>query len=274
MSDKEKSIRRRQFLQTTVAATAGASALTTFSQQSTADEHPVPTKRDYFELRIHRVSSAEKAKIVAAYLKNALVPALNRQGMDIVGVFQPIDEEQFDFYTLITYPSLEMFGMVNGELERDQGYQKAAAEYFAQPLKDPSFVRIESRLMKSFAGLPVLQLPSQSKEKAPRIFELRIYESHNEHAARRKVEMFNKGEIKVMQDVEMAPVFFGETLISSDVPNLTYMLSADDAEAHKKHWDAFKVHPEWQKMKGLERYKGTVSKIRSVMLKPTSFSHI
>ena len=86
--------------------------------------------------------------------------------------------------------------------------------------------------------------------------------------------MFNSGEIDIMRDVKLGPVFFGETLISSDVPNLTYMLSADNEAEHKKHWDAFRVHPEWQRMKNLAKYRDTVSKITSVMLKPTTYSQI
>ena len=62
---------------------------------------------------------------------------------------------------------------------------------------------------------------------------LRIHESHNKDKARRKVAMFNDGEINIMREVKLAPVFYGETLISNDVPNLTYMLSGADLETHQ-----------------------------------------
>ncbi|MFT5522952.1 MAG: hypothetical protein ACI9HK_000896 [Pirellulaceae bacterium] len=278
MTERDNSTGRRQFLTASLAASIAASVaapiLPTMSSLVSAKEHPVPSTQQYFEIRIHRVETEEKGKIVGRYLEKALVPALHRQGVERVGVFQPIEEGSFDYYTLITYPAIQMLAAVNDELEMNEAYQKAAAEYFAQPLKDPSFRRVESRLMKAFAGMPTLELPSPTKEKSARILELRIYESPHEKAARLKVEMFNKGEIAIMRDVQLAPVFFGETLISNDVPNLTYMLSAEDSEAHKEHWAAFRVHPEWLRMKKLERYQDTVSKIHSVMLKPTSFSQI
>ncbi len=88
------------------------------------------------------------------------------------------------------------------------------------------------------------------------------------------VAMFNNGEIELMREVEMAPVFFGETLIGPNVPNLIYMLSADNMESHKAHWKAFLAHPTWERMKAMEKYKDTVSKIKNWFLKPTSYSQM
>jgi len=128
--------------------------------------------------------------------------------------------------------------------------------------------------MKAFAGMPEIELPAMTAEGQPRIFEARLYESHTEHHAALKVDMFNQGEIQIMRDTEMAPVFYGETLIGPRVPNLFYMLSATDDAAHKKHWKAFLAHPEWKRMKGLEKYKDTVSKIDNWFLRPLGFSQI
>ena len=86
--------------------------------------------------------------------------------------------------------------------------------------------------------------------------------------------MFNAGEIQVMRDVKLAPVFYGETLVSNDLPNLTYMLSGENREAHKQHFADFLKHPEWDRLKRIEKYKGTVSKITSVFYKPTSWSQL
>jgi len=103
---------------------------------------------------------------------------------------------------------------------------------------------------------------------------LRIYESPNEDKARLKVEMFNEGEMDIMREVKLGPVFYGETLISGDVPNLTYMLSGDNLESHQEHWKGFIGHPEWDRIKKIKRYAGTVSKVTNVMLAPTKYSDI
>ena len=44
--------------------------------------------------------------------------------------------------------------------------------------------------------------------KRPRLFNLRIYESHNERAAATKIHMFENGEIEIFKKVGLTPVFF------------------------------------------------------------------
>ena len=76
-----------------------------------------------------------------------------------------------------------------------------------------------------------------------RLFELRIYESHSRKAHLKKVEMFNRSEISIFRRVGLHPVFFGQTLIGGRLPNLTYMLGFENAEARDKGWSAFGADP-------------------------------
>src|SRR5207244_11692593 len=138
----------------------------------------------------------------------------------------------------------------------------------------PGFERIDSWFLLAFSGMPKIEQPPYSREKKARIFELRTYESHSEIKALKKVAMFNSGEIDVMREVGLAPVLYGQALIGRDLPHLTYMLSAEDREAHKNHWGAFGKHPTWKKMDADPQYKDTVSKITSRFLAPTSYSQI
>jgi len=231
--------------------------------------------QEFYEIRIYRNTDEAKGKLVEGYLENALIPALSRLEITRVGAFAPFgDDATADVYLLIPYASLEQRSELNDQLADDAEYQKASAEFFTHEPKDPPYLRIESRLMKAFAGMPVIEQPEYSKSRSERLFELRIYESDNDYLARKKVKMFNEGEIEVMRDSKLGPIFFGETLVSNDAPNLTYMLSAENIEAHKAHWKTFIGHPEWLKMKVLEEYKDTVSKITKVMLKPLSCSQL
>ena len=233
-------------------------------------------EQQFYELRVYRNSNADKQAAVVNYLDGALVPALNRMGVKTVGVFIPTSGKPevplTDVYVLIPFSDLSQFANSGGVLAADETYTAAASEFMAASPKDPAYVRLESRLMRAFSGMPVLEVPNGDSEN--RLLELRIYESHNTQKARLKVEMFNDGEIDVMKDVKLGPVFFGETLISNDVPNLTYMLSAPSEEAHGEHWGGFGKHPRWQVLKKMEKYKGTVSKIRSIKLKPAACSQI
>ena len=63
---------------------------------------------------------------------------------------------------------------------------------------DPVYLRIESSLMVPMEGLPKLEKGDSSK---PRLFNLRTYESHNERASKKKIEMFNKGELAIFRRV-------------------------------------------------------------------------
>lgn len=257
---------RRQFLTGTMGA---AVALGLGNSVSAAD---AKQKQQYYELRTYRIAGADNQKIVSDYLKQALLPALNRAGISQVGVFQEIDhQEDYSLYVLIPFQSLEQLASLNDKLEVDAAYQKAAKSYFALPKEEAPYSRCESRLMKAFKGMPVLEAPAG---KGPHLFELRTYESQNAGLARLKVDMFNSGEIDIMRDVKLAPVFYGEMLIGDDVPNLTYMLSAPSQDEHKKHWEGFLKHPEWDRMKKMDKYKGTVSKIKKWFLEPLPYSEI
>lgn len=108
----------------------------------------------------------------------------------------------------------------------------------------------------------------------PRIFELRIYERHNHERARRKIEMFDRGEIDIFRDVDRTPVFFGETLAGDRMPNLTYMVVFEDMEYRNEVGEAFGRHPGWQEMREDPYYADTVSNISSIMLRPTGYSQI
>ena len=124
--------------------------------------------------------------------------------------------------------------------------------------------------MRAFTGVPTVQIPRTGE----RIFELRVYESHNELKAQLKIEMFNVAELAIFKKVGLDPVFFGETLVGANLPNLTYMLGYKDMEEHDRAWKAFLEDPDWIVLKDQERYRDTVSKIINRFLKPTGYSQI
>lgn len=135
---------------------------------------------------------------------------------------------------------------------------------------DAAYTRITSSFMRAFDGKPKLEIPLKGK----RIFELREYQSHNELKALLKVQMFNEGEIAIFNATGLKSVFFGQTLIGPDIPNLTYMLVYENQEIRGKNWQAFLKHPNWDRMKNMEIYKDTVSKIVARFLDPAPYSQV
>ncbi|MBS0205325.1 MAG: NIPSNAP family protein [Planctomycetes bacterium] len=259
---------RRTFLQTTLAA-GGIAAIPTLTNAQDATTGPV---REFFELRTYLLKPG-KQPLLDAYLRDALIPALNRSGIKQVGVFTETPAPETPaVYLLIAYHSLDQMTAAAASLETDAVYLKAAAEYLAIPATDAVYDRIESSLLHAFETMPTLESP----DKRGRLFNLRIYESHNEAASKKKIEMFNKGEIAIFRRTGLTPVLFGEAILGTRIPNLTYLLAFDDDTARTEAWNKFRVDPEWLKLKSIPEYedKRIVSKITNKLLKPTDYSQI
>lgn len=252
------SLDRRSFL-------AGSAAL---PAALSASPSPQADRREWYALRRYRLGSAEGRASLLAHMEGALLPALSRAGLDRVGVFQSAEDKgDHDLHVLLPSSSLEGLATLDEQLAADGEYVEATRAWSAGPAV---YTRIESRLLHAFVSIPVIESPGE----AASYFELRVYESKNVDAARRKVLMFDEGETQLMRDVGLGPVFFGATRIGHDAPNLTYMLAAESAEAHKEHWKAFLAHPEWDRIKVLPQYADTVSKISNWFLKRAACSQL
>ncbi len=266
-------MKRREFLTTTLTLSTltglSSASLNAAAAQSTGG------KQEYYELRAYRLKSGAGCDLLEGYLEKAAIPAWNRVGIKSVGVFKEKEpKDARSIFVLIPYTSLETFTTAAVRLSSDPEYQRAGAEYLQLPKSNPAFERIDSWLLLAFAGMPKMELPAYSRERKPRLFDLRTYESHSEAKAIKKVEMFNSGEIDVMHEVGLAPIFYGQALIGPNLPHLTYMTSGENEELHKKHWDGFSKHPTWTKLKDDPQYADTVSNISKWILEPTAYSQI
>ena len=267
-------LNRRDFLKTSLAASATA-ALAAMPSSARAAGAPGASGQ-YFELRAYRLRAGASHALLDSYLEKAFIPALNARGVEAVGVFtEPDAKDGPAVWVLIPHPSLASVGSIDATINVDPAVQAAGADYLSSPTKEqPAFDRIDSWLLLPFSGLPKLAVPALAREGKPRIFEMRTYESFSELKALKKVAMFNAGEIGVMQEVNLSPVFYGQALLGRDLPHLTYMLCSADMAAHKKNWNAFLAHPVWIGLKNDPQYADTVQKITSRFLVPAAFSQI
>jgi hypothetical protein len=267
-------LNRRDFLKTSLAASATA-AVAGMALPAKAAETPADGG-EYYELRAYRQRPGASHALLDSYLEKAFIPAVNARGVAAVGVFTEADAKDGPaVWVLIPHPSLESVSAITASLNADPAVQAAGKDYLSSPTKDqPAFDRIDSWLLLPFAGLPKLAVPALAREGKPRIFEMRTYESYSEEKALKKVAMFNAGEIGVMKDVHLSPVFYGQALVGRDLPHLTYMLCSADMDAHKKNWNAFLAHPVWIGLKNDPQYADTVQKITSRFLVPAAYSQI
>ncbi len=267
-------MKRRDFVSTSLAA---ASALGLAQAPVSAADNAIGIGQEFYELRTYTLKPGVEPNNLHNFLRDAAIPAWNRLGSRSIGVFSPRDAAESPMlYVLIPHASLEAFATAPSRLAADADYLTAGAAYLDLPAADAAYVRFESSLLRAFAGMPRLVLPPFSAEKKARLFELRTYESHSEKAALKKIEMFNQGEIEIMRRAALGPVFFGEMIIGTRLPNLTYLLSAESAELHKQHWSAFVGDAEWKKISAIPEYANSkiISKITSKFLVPTPYSQI
>ena len=269
VTSKEKSkMNRREFLTTTsVASMAGMSSLASGADAGAGGQ-------EYFEFRQYHLPTGSKKNQVGNFLREVGIPAMNRIGIGPVGVFQakygPSDPT---LYVMLVHKSLDSVVDSASRLMADEKFRDC--DFVNASLSDPGYVRVRSSLMVAFKDMPKLAVPKQKTEDKSRIFELRTYESHSIKASKKKIEMFNEGgEIRVFKKTGLAPVFFGETIVGPQMPNLTYMLVFDDLTHRDAMWKVFGADPEWKKLRSDPQYRDTVSNITDIILTPTRYSQI
>jgi hypothetical protein len=229
----------------------------------------VRKNNEVYEFRVYHMR--RNLNPLENYFSKALIPALNRLGVKNVGVFTEVSKNEPPIvYALIPYKSFEDFGRINLALRTDKEFLQAKAEYDQIPLERMVYERYDSSLMLAFDGMPQMMVPA----KKPRLFELRIYEGYSEDAVKRKVKMFNEGEIDIFKKVKINGVFFGENITGKGLPCLTYLSVYDDMAARDQAWKEFLAHPDWVTMSKLPEYANTVSRIHRIFLEPTSYSQV
>jgi NIPSNAP len=265
---------RRQFLKTTALTASSSAALSQgFARAAEASDTP----REFYELRLYHLRRGPKQRLFDDFYREAAIPAMNRIGLGPIGVFSvSIGPDSPTMYVLIPHKTIESFATATDRVRADPEYRKAGADFINATAGDPSYVRVESSLMKAFEGMPKLETPAAAGQRRPRLFELRTYESHSKSANKKKIEMFNTGEIAIFRRNGLRPVFFGETLIGTKMPNLTYLLAFDNMAEHDKTWSAFGSDPEWRKLSSTPGYTDAeiVCNISNMFLRPASYSQV
>jgi hypothetical protein len=235
--------------------------------------------RELIEVKTYVCSSVAKRDALLTVFDEALVPALNRQGIGKVGVFWSNGEVNdgnaaYETSVLVVVPHPDAASLLDGDrrLLADADYVKAASVLFGAPMADPLYDSCSSSLLRGFATCPQVRRVTGSPE---RVFQLRIYNSYTIERNVRKIAMFEQGgEIGVFRACGMDPVFFGQALAGDRLANLTYMLGFADKAAKDAGWKKFRDHPDWLKLKADPQYKDTANKITNIVLRPSKNSQL
>jgi hypothetical protein len=276
----EAIMKRRQFLAASLATSAVTSLpITSLAQTREPGESSTLRSGQFYQLRRYHLLSGPQLKLTENYFA-ALLPAIARLGLGPLGAFSlNIGQETPAYYLLIAGSSLQTLAELDLHLAQDDEFLEHAQSFWNATAAAPAFQRVEISLLAAFAGWPKITPPANPDPANPRfkrIFQLRTYESPSNGEHVRKVEMFHAGEFDIFRNAGFHPVFFGDTLIGSRMPNLTYMLSfADMAELEAK-WDVFRNHPAWKKLQADPRFAfdQIVTNITNLILSPLDCSQI
>ena len=267
-------MKRRTFL--SAGAALGMAPVLGMSGLSENFEPSQTPKLQYFEWIRYHLPLGSRQRFVETYYREVAIPALNKAGINNVGVFNVRHGINAPtLHVIIPHPSLESIVALNDRLLNDQSFVQAGERVLKAPLSEMAFVSMEKTIMRAFTHLPEIVVPTQKKENKARIFQVRTYEAPSLEASKRKIHMFNEGgEIEIFKQTGLQPVLFGETIAGDRMPNLVYILAFDDFADMDKAWDTFRVAPAWKELSANPYYNDTVSRINDWIWTPASCSQI
>ena len=268
---------RRTFLASSLAAStlSLATAGDLLAQTGSTADTSAP---EYIDLRRYHLASGPGLKLTNDFFASALIPALNRLGIGPVGAFSVyFGPDSPSYYLLMPSSKLETLVTADLELAKDDSFMKAAAPFWDAPAATPPYIRIESSLLRAFPGYPKVTPPASAATKGKRIYHLRQYQSPTNMDHVRKVEMFDSGEFGIFAKAGATGVFYADTLVGPNLPNLTYMLSFPDMTSLEADWEKFGADPDWKKLSADPRFNlnpPTVSNVTSLVLRPLGCSQV
>jgi hypothetical protein len=224
----------------------------------TAQTRPSILELRYFYLRNTTGNMPAKA---TEFLKSNDMPASQKAGAQAIGYFSSNLAPEAPFLlALRSWESIAAFEQALDKLNSAAGPQ-------------PEFVRMERHLLRSFSGMPRVAVAAPEKG---RLFELRTYESDTDASLRKKVGMFNDGEIAIFRKTGLEPVFFGEMISGRRQPCLVYLLAYESLTAREANWNKFLADPDWQKLRATPGLSDgeIVSNISASFLRGLPFSPI
>ena len=158
-------------------------------------------KREFYEIKIYTISNPAQEQVLDAYLKDAYIPAMHRQGIKTIGVFKPrstTEDAGKKVYVFTPLKSQSHILAIAKKLDADATYQNAGSAYINAKFDNKPYDRFESIILLAFSEAPQMMLPNLNGPKSDRVYELRSYEGPTEKYYLNKVKMFNTGgEVKL-----------------------------------------------------------------------------
>lgn len=235
-------------------------------------------QRAFYQITVYHYNDTMQESIIEDYLQHALLPTLHSMDVKHVGVFKAMSNDTATdkkIYLFMPVNSLSDIADIGDKLATNTAYLRAGERYLDAPYDKAPYTRMENILLRAFELAPQMEQPHLKGPKSERVYEMRSYEGATEKLYLNKVKMFNAGdEIGIFAKLDFNPVFYGEVLAGSRMPNLMYMTTFENMAEREKHWKAFGESPEFKSLLAMPEYQHNVSKADIIFLRPTEYSDI
>jgi hypothetical protein len=256
---------RRDFL-----GAMAASSLTS----ADAAQGPASKKPGCYVIHHYRLQLGSQGTRLAEYLSKTYLPAVARAKGGPTLVLDAQVSEHLPLVTVIdAFASVEQVWSQRATLGADKAFQDGTDLWQAGP--DRPFESLTTELLEA-SDFAAEFAPLNPPPKSPRVFEMRVYQTHTGKELRGLVERFAEAEVKILTRAGSQLVMFGSPVFGNDRPNLTWILAFDDMGAREKFSAAFNADPEWIALRkqSLERYGQIPSYRRLSLHRPAAYSKI
>src|SRR5579871_787591 len=121
--------------------TGSVAAASLFAPAATA-----ATNNMYIELRYYMMRNGTQPERANAFFPKYFVPASQRAGASVVGMFNAVIAPQAPFFLVLrAYPTFEAIEAARIKLLADTEFQKAAQQYSAGT--EPPYVRVDTSIL-------------------------------------------------------------------------------------------------------------------------------
>ncbi len=264
-------INRRAFLKKNASAALASAAVAGAGPAGLNAD--APGSRYLVEMVTFRLQNGAQVAGALGWLEKRAIPLWQKHRFGPVGVFtEDVGPHIPAVHFIRIYASLAEREAAWNRLTADADWGGAVSDLE----KDgPAFYREESILMNSTPFSPPIR-PVAPDEPTRGIFELRIYETPTWRQLGYLHDRFDGGEIAIFHKSGIHPIFYADTLIGPNQPNMAYMIPFESYAQRERAWAAFRENPDWLKLRDESVRRGgeIVRNIANMILVPARFSMI
>jgi len=264
---------RRSFLLKNAPAAAMASAAALAGASAVTADEKAAAKTPYIEIVTLRAHFGEQSTRMLAWLEKRAMPILKGHIEGPIGVFSVEVGPHIPSVVVISgYANLAAYEAAGDRLFADPEWLASIGEVEAS---GPSFYRQDFTLLHALPFSPALKA-SAAGDPAHKVFELRTYEASTYRQLDMMHQRFHPQEIEVFAKCGIHPIFYSDTYVGPNQPNMVYMIPFESEAHREKAWAAFRAHPDWEKIAAewMKKSGELARNISSSLLAPTGFSMI